>query len=192
MHRVDDDGQRDRRLVRVARVVVDLDDGDAHRLVDLVGGDAGAVGGAHRVDEVVDERLDLRRRQLVGRQHPRRLAQHRVADGGDRRGPSLGPHPEHVAGRVAEVEAAAAGELEDRLGDDAAGGLDAGQGVLEVVGLEDDERWRAGRRRRGEAAVEAGALERRVLGAVVDEAPAEGGACRRPSSPARSPPGSST
>ena len=43
-HRVDDDGQRDRRLVRVARVVVDLDDGDAHRLVDLVGGDAGAVG----------------------------------------------------------------------------------------------------------------------------------------------------
>ena len=42
--RVDHHGQRDRRLVRVARVVAHLDHGDAPRHADLVGGDAGAVG----------------------------------------------------------------------------------------------------------------------------------------------------
>ncbi len=82
-HRVDDDRQRDRRLVRVARVVVDLDRRDAHRHADLRGGDPGAVGGVHRVDQVVDQRLHLLTGELVGRHLPRPLAEQRVPDGED-------------------------------------------------------------------------------------------------------------
>ena len=83
-HRVDDDGQRDRRLVRVARVVVDLDHGDAHRLVDLVGGEAGAVGVTHRVDQVVDQASALGATPSSSAvTSARSLAQHGVADGGD-------------------------------------------------------------------------------------------------------------
>ena len=66
-HRVDDHGQRDRRLVRVARVVVDLDDGDPQQRADLVGREPGAAGGAHRLDHVVDQALDLGRGELLGR-----------------------------------------------------------------------------------------------------------------------------
>ena len=82
-HRVDDHGQRDAGLVGVAGVVLDLDHRDAHGLVHLVGGQAGAVGVAHRVDHVVDEPLHLRRRQLVGRQLAGPLPEHRVPHGGD-------------------------------------------------------------------------------------------------------------
>ena len=81
--RVDHDGQRDAGLVGVAGVVVDLDDGDAPAVRDLVGGQPGAVGVPHGVDEVVDQGLDLGRGQLVGRHLDRGLAQGRVADGDD-------------------------------------------------------------------------------------------------------------
>jgi hypothetical protein len=81
--RIDQDGQRDRRLVRVPRVVVDLDDRHPDRLVHLVGGDAGAVGVAHRVDEVVDQPLQLRRCELRGRDRTGLPAQHGMTDRGD-------------------------------------------------------------------------------------------------------------
>src|SRR5688572_24954540 len=81
------------------------------------------------------------------------------------------PHAEDVAGGVPEVEPAPARELEDRLDDLAAGGLDAGEGRLEVVGLEDDQRRRAGWRVGVEATVEPGAVDGRVFRAVVGEGP---------------------
>ena len=83
-HRVDDDRERDRRLVRVARVVVDLDHGYARQLADLVGGQPGAARGAHGRDQVVDELLELRGGQLVRRDLAGAFAQNGVPDGGDR------------------------------------------------------------------------------------------------------------
>ena len=82
--RVDQDRERDRRLVRVPRVVVDLDDRHPDRLVDLVGGDPGAVGVAHRVDQVVDQPLQLRRGQLGRRDLAGALAEDGMTDRGDR------------------------------------------------------------------------------------------------------------
>src|SRR4051812_13680551 len=87
---------------------------------------------------------------------------------------SLGPDPEDVAGRIAEVEPTAAGELEDRLDDLGAGRLDAGQRGFEVARLEDDQRRGAGRRRGAEPAGEPGAVHGRVLRSEVGERPAEG------------------
>ena len=58
--RVHEDGEGDVGLVRVARVVLHPDGADLDGLVHLVGGDAGAVGVDHRLDEVVDEALRLR------------------------------------------------------------------------------------------------------------------------------------
>ena len=84
-HGVDDHRQRHRRLVRVARVAgLDLDDRHPQRLADLVGGEAGAVRGALRLDHVVDQALHRVRAQLLRRHLARALAQHRVADGHDR------------------------------------------------------------------------------------------------------------
>ena len=77
---VDEDRQRDVRLVRIARVVLHVHGAEADRLVDLIGGDPGAVRVDHRLDEVVDEALDLGREELLLRQDPRRLAEDRVAD----------------------------------------------------------------------------------------------------------------
>src|SRR5688500_9255416 len=53
---------------------------------------------------------------------------------------SFAPDAENVAGGVAEVEATTPREVEDGLGDLPAGRLDPRQRVLEVVGLEHDER----------------------------------------------------
>ena len=53
------DGQWDAGLVRVARVVADLHDGDPPPLVDLRGGKARTVRFTHGVDEVVDQLLHL-------------------------------------------------------------------------------------------------------------------------------------
>src|SRR4029079_16940082 len=50
----------------------------------LVGRQAGSVRRPHGVDEIVDERLDLWRRQLVGLDLPGALAQDRVTHGHDR------------------------------------------------------------------------------------------------------------
>ncbi len=66
-HGIDDDRQRDRRLVRVARVVGHLDRGDPDQLTNLGSSDAGTVGIMHRVDQVVDQLLSLRGGELVGR-----------------------------------------------------------------------------------------------------------------------------
>src|SRR5690606_31818876 len=92
--------------------------------------------------------------------------------------PWLRPHRELVAARFGEVEAAATREGESRLGDGAAGGFHGAQRRLRVVAVEHDERA-AGFRACGqacavEAAVQALAGERDVVGAVVLEGPAEG------------------
>ena len=79
-HRVDEHGQRDRRLVRVARVVIDLGDRDPHRLTDLVGGKPGAARLAHRLDHVVDQALRLRSRELPGAELAGGFPEHRMAD----------------------------------------------------------------------------------------------------------------
>src|SRR4051812_43944872 len=82
-HRVDEDGQRDLRLVRIARVVADLDRADLDRLVDLDRGEPGAVGVVHRLDEVVDARLHRGGRELFTRHLARDLTKDGVADLGD-------------------------------------------------------------------------------------------------------------
>ena len=83
-HRVDHHRERDRRLVRVARVVrLDLDDRDPQRLADLVRREAGAVGGALGLDQVVDQRLHLGRAQARPGDLAGALAQHRIAHGDD-------------------------------------------------------------------------------------------------------------
>jgi len=79
-HRVDRHGQRDAGLVGVPGVVAHLHDGDAHRFAHLSGGQAGAVCVAHRGDQIVDQRLHLRRTHLGQRDVLSHLAQCRVAD----------------------------------------------------------------------------------------------------------------
>ncbi len=80
-HRVDDHGQRDRRLVRVSRVRLGhLDDRHAAQVADLVGGEPGAARSTHRVDQIVDKPLELRRGELLGGHLAGALAQGRVAD----------------------------------------------------------------------------------------------------------------
>ncbi len=89
----------------------------------------------------------------------------------------LRPHRQFVAVGIDEMEPPAAGEGEDRLGDAAAGGLDAALDVGEVVGIEDHER--AARPRRGvrrEAALQPSAGEFAISGAIVGERPADGAA----------------
>jgi len=76
-HRVDHDRQRQRRLVWVPRVVVDLGDKDAVQVADLVGRQPGAALRAHRGDHVVDQALQ--RGQLRGIDLRGALAQHGVA-----------------------------------------------------------------------------------------------------------------
>ena len=82
-HRIDQDGQGDRWLVRVARVVRHLDHGDPHGFVDLGGGQTRPVGVAHGLDQVVDERLDPVRADLLGRHRLGGGAQDRVPDARD-------------------------------------------------------------------------------------------------------------
>ena len=82
-HRVDEDRERDVRLVRVARVVADLDRADRDRLVDLDRGEAGAVGVVHGLDEIVDELLRRRGCELFARELAGDLAKDRVPDLGD-------------------------------------------------------------------------------------------------------------
>jgi hypothetical protein len=74
------------------------------------------------------------------------------------------------------MEAAAAGEAEDRLGDAAAGTLDPALRVLQIIGIEDDECAGTGRDSvgPGEAAGQAAVVELAVVRAVVLEGPAEG------------------
>ena len=57
--RVDEDAPVQPGLVRVARVVADLDREDPQRDVDLRRGEAGAARGAHRLDEVVADPVEL-------------------------------------------------------------------------------------------------------------------------------------
>src|SRR4051794_7137022 len=85
-HRVDHDGQRDRRLVGVASVPAlrDLGYGDAYQLADLVRREAGSAGCAHRRDHRVDQ--PLQPKQLVRLDLARALAQHGIADVADRQG----------------------------------------------------------------------------------------------------------
>ena len=93
-YRVDDHRQRDRRFVRVAGIVVHLRDRDPHGTADLIGGQAGAPGGAHRLDHLVDQGLDLRRGELCGAYLTRSLAEHRVSDREDlehAHAPAAGP-----------------------------------------------------------------------------------------------------
>src|SRR5690606_25611858 len=80
---VDEDRQRDLRLVRVSRIVANLDGTDLHRLVDLDRRQAGAVGVAHRLDEVVDELLHGGGGELLTRELACGLSQNRVTDLGD-------------------------------------------------------------------------------------------------------------
>ena len=59
-HGIDQDGERDRRLVGIAGVAAaDLHREQAVRDAHLVGGDPRAVGGAHRVDQIIDPPLYL-------------------------------------------------------------------------------------------------------------------------------------
>ena len=68
----------------------------------------------------------------------------------------------------------AAGEGENRLGDAAAGLLDAALGFGQVVGVEDDQRPAGvGTLALGEAAGEAAIVERAVIRSVFGEAPPE-------------------
>ena len=65
-HRVDEHRQRDRRLVRVARVVCSTSAiAIRSACADLRRGEPGAVRGALGLDHVVDQRLDLGRGELV-------------------------------------------------------------------------------------------------------------------------------
>jgi len=95
-HRVDEDGERDRRLVGVARVVAThMDRAEAHGTEHLRRGQTGAVGVVHRLDQVVDEPLRVGRGELGARQVAAALAQHRFTELGDlqqrhRRGPRRG------------------------------------------------------------------------------------------------------
>ena len=59
---------------------------------------------------------------------------------------ALAPHRELASGRVDELEAAAAGEAEDRLGDDAAGLCHSIERRLEIVDADDRQRRRQARR----------------------------------------------
>ena len=70
--------------VMVNPMIEPLDDEDPQQLADLVGGDAGAPGRAHRVDHVVDQPLGLGGAQLLERDLAGALAQDGVADGHDR------------------------------------------------------------------------------------------------------------
>ena len=91
--RVDDHGERHARFVAVAGVLIDLDDRDPLGHRHLVGGEAGAAGGALGLDHVVDQALHVRRRQLLGGEFGRALAEHGVTDGRDRQDahePSIG------------------------------------------------------------------------------------------------------
>ena len=61
---VDDHGQRHAWLVRVAGVLVDLDDRNPLGHRHLGGGETGAAGRPLGLDQVVDQLLDLRSREL--------------------------------------------------------------------------------------------------------------------------------
>ena len=50
------------------------------------------------------------------------------------------PHGQFVAGRIDEVEAFAAGKIEDFAGDESARGLDGDVGFHQVFGIDDGER----------------------------------------------------
>src|SRR5665213_514551 len=84
------------------------------------------------------------------------------------------PRRQLVAGRIAEVEAPAAGKGEDRLGDRAARAAHPGFHRLEIMGVEDDQRlFRRLRSDRGETAIDAFAFEGHIVRPVVGENPAE-------------------
>src|SRR5207247_7330523 len=78
--RVHENRQWDRGLVRVPRVrCPHLDDAHLQGHADLVRGEPGAVRGAHRLDQIVDQPLD--RGDVVD--GGRDFAQHRVTDAHD-------------------------------------------------------------------------------------------------------------
>jgi hypothetical protein len=80
-HRVHDHGQRDGRLVRVARVALPhLHDRDPERLGHLVRREPGPVRPAHGLDHVVDQALDRVGAQLLRGHLAGTLAQDRMAD----------------------------------------------------------------------------------------------------------------
>ena len=150
-----DDRQRDRRLVRVARVVRHLDHGDAHALADLVGGEPGTVG--LRASCRSGRRSDPAARRPAtssGSTSAATLAQHRMADR-DRISRTRHWHervrvtaPQHREQRV--VHRRAGGELVDEAGERRRGGPPA-RGVHHVVAEEAHRQHtpaiRAGRRR---------------------------------------------
>ena len=94
--RVHEHAERDVRLVRVPRVVVDLDAEHASRDADLGRREPGAVRRAHRLDEVVEERLELR----PSRAPPRRQARRPPAAPGRRPGRARAPPCASSAGRA--------------------------------------------------------------------------------------------
>ena len=82
-HRVHEHRERNVRLVRIARVVAHFDRADRDRFVDLDRCEAGAIGIVHRLDQVIDELLDLRRRELFAGEVPSGLAKNRMSELGD-------------------------------------------------------------------------------------------------------------
>src|SRR5574342_369253 len=81
--RIDEDGQRDARGFRIARVLVDLDDADPLEDVHLRGGEARAVVLAHGLDHVVDEPLRVGRPYLADGHRQRLLPQYGVSQARD-------------------------------------------------------------------------------------------------------------
>jgi len=86
----------------------------------------------------------------------------------------VGPHAQRVAGRVGEVETAAAGEFENGLGDDPAGISHGMEARLEIVAVENDQRLGGGGLTVAlEAAVEPGIIGRGIGRAIIGEGPAK-------------------
>ena len=78
--RVDEDRQREVRLVGVPRIVVHMDRGESNALADLGRGQTSPLRGVHGVDEVVDQRLKLAAAYEVKIDRLRDTAKHRIAE----------------------------------------------------------------------------------------------------------------
>ena len=82
-HRVDQDRQGDVWLVGVAGVVLDLEGADFDWPIDLIGGEPSSVGVVHGLDQIVDEGLELGRREFFETDASGRLAEDRASYRGD-------------------------------------------------------------------------------------------------------------
>ena len=93
--RVDDHAKAEPGLVRIARVVADLDREDPQRNVDLWRGKAGPACGSHRLDQVGADAMEVVRAQFVVAHLPGAPAQRGMADLHDPRGRSRGQPTAH-------------------------------------------------------------------------------------------------